>query len=133
MSRFTEPLVVTPLPDGKTWVLLSEFGYEVGEEGSGDVINVNIGFHTDFASVPRLFWIFLPRWGKYGNAAVIHDYLYCEQSRSRKHSDEIMLEGMVVLEVSFIKRYAIFWGVRLGGWWGWWRNQPKRKAILEKP
>lgn len=132
MSRFTEPLVVTPRPDGKTWILLSEFGYEVGEEGSGDVINVNIGFQTDFASIPRPLWVFLPRWGKYGNAAVIHDYLYWEQPRSRKDSDDILLEGMVVLEVSIIKRYAIFWAVRLGGWWAWWRNKAKKERSDEK-
>ena len=130
MSRFTEPLVVTPRPDGKTWILLCGFGYEVGEEGSGDVINVDIGFQTDFASVPRPLWVFLPRWGKYGNAAVIHDYLYWEQLRSRKDSDDILLEGMVVLEVSFIKRYAIFWAVRLGGWWAWWRNQARKRQSV---
>ena len=78
---------------GGQWILLSEFVYEVGEKGSGDVINVNIGFHTDFASIPRPLWVFLPRWGKYGNAAVIHDYLYWEQPRSRKDSDDILLEG----------------------------------------
>ena len=123
MSRFTESLVVTPLPDGKTWIILYDFGYEVGEEGSGDVINVPIGFHTDFASIPRPLWAIFPRWGKYGNAAVIHDYLYWEQSRNRKKSDDILLEGMVVLEVGGFTRYAIYWAVRLGGWWAWRRNK----------
>ena len=129
MSRFTEPLVVTPRPDGETWVVLSDFGYEIGEEGSGNEINVNIGFHTDFASIPRPLWIFLPRWGKYGNAAVIHDYLYWEQPRSRKEADKILLEGMVVLQVGYIKRYAIYWAVRFAGWWAWWRNQSRKKSI----
>ena len=123
MSRFTESLVVTPLPDGKTWIILYDFGYEVGEEGSGEVINVPIGFHTDFASIPRPLWAIFPRWGKYGNAAVIHDYLYWEQSHNRKESDDILLEGMVVLEVGYFTRYAIYWAVRLGGWWAWRRNK----------
>lgn len=127
MSRFTEPLVVTPLPDGHTWILLCDFGYEVGQEGSNDVINVPIGFHTDFASIPRIFWIFLPRWGKYGNAAVIHDYLYWEQSRSRKEADDILLESMAVQEVGLIKRYLIYWAVRLWGWWSWWENQSLKR------
>ena len=83
MSRFTESLVVTPLPDGKTWIILHDFGYEVGDKGSGDVINVPIGTYTDFASIPRPLWAIFPRWGKYGNAAVIHDWLYWDQSRSR--------------------------------------------------
>ena len=102
-------------------------GYEIGELGSGDVITVNIGFQTDFASIPRLLWAFLPRWGKYGNAAVIHDYLYWEQPRSRKETDDILLEGLVVLEVGVISRYAIYSAVRLGGWWAWWRNQSKKR------
>jgi hypothetical protein len=47
MSRFTESLVVTPRPDGRTWIILSDFGYEIGSEGSSDVIDVPIGTHTD--------------------------------------------------------------------------------------
>jgi hypothetical protein len=127
MSRFTESLVVTPKPDGRTWIVLSDFGYEVGYEGSGDVINVGIGFHTDFASIPRLFWVFLPQWGKYGNAAVIHDFLYWEQPRTRIESDNILLEGMVVLEVAYITRYAIYWAVRIGGWSAWGSNRSKKR------
>ena len=119
MSRFTESLVVTPLSDGKTWIILHDFGYEIGDEGSGDVINVPIGTYTDFASVPRLLWAIFPRWGKYGNAAVIHDWLYWDQPRSRKESDDIFLEGMEVLEVPKWKRYAIYFAVRWFGWLAW--------------
>ena len=89
MSRFTEALVVTPLADGNTWVIVRPFGYDVEREGSGDRIDVRVGFMTDFASIPRLFWIALPKWGKYGNAAVIHDWLYWTQRRSRPSSDRI--------------------------------------------
>ena len=128
MSRFTEPLVVTPRPDGRTWIVLSDFGYEVGEDGSGDIIKVEIGFHTDFASIPRPLWMFLPRWGKYGNAAVIHDYLYWEQTRPRKESDDILMEGMVVLNVGVIKRHLIYFAVRIGGWWSWRRSQSRKRA-----
>lgn len=130
MSRFTESLIVTPHPDGKRWILLSDFGYEVGEEGSDNVINVHIGFHTDFASIPGPLRIFLPKWGKYGNAAVIHDYLYWEQPGARKEADDIFLEGMETLKVYWLKRYAMYWAVRVGGWWTWWRNKKrKRKAV----
>jgi hypothetical protein len=76
MSRFTDALVVTPLADGKTWVVLRDFGYDVGTEDSGDRVNVEIGFQTDFATIPRFLWVVLPRWGRYGNASVIHDWLY---------------------------------------------------------
>lgn len=55
MNRFTGALVVSPLADGKTWVLLRPFGYEVGAEGSGNTAECRIGFMTDFASIPRPF------------------------------------------------------------------------------
>ena len=127
MSRFTEPLVVTPRPDGRTWVVLSDFGYEVGEEGSDDVINVGIGFQTDFASIPRLLWAFLPQWGKYGNADVIHDWLYWDQRRGRRASDDIFLEGMKVLEVSAWKRNVIYYAVRAFGGFAWRSNRSRRQ------
>jgi hypothetical protein len=55
VSRFTDALVVSPLADGKTWVLVRSFGYEVGALGSGDVIDCRIGFMTDFAFIWRPF------------------------------------------------------------------------------
>lgn len=123
MSRFTDALVVSPLADGKTWVLLRSFGYEVGAEGSGDVIDSKLGFMTDFASIPRIFWIILPKWGKYGNAAVIHDWLYWSQERSRAESDQIMFEAMGILAVPAWQRYPIYWAVRIFGFIAWGRNK----------
>ena len=128
MSRFTEPLVITPLQDGKTWIILSDFGYEIGEEGSGNIINVPIGTYTDFASIPRLLWAILPRWGKYGNAAVIHDWLYWDQARSRADADKIFLEGMAVLEVAKWKQFAMYYAVRWFGWVAWLSNQRKKRT-----
>ncbi|HEX2064618.1 MAG TPA: hypothetical protein VHE80_09380 [Acidimicrobiales bacterium] len=41
MSQFTAPLLVTPLNDGKSWVIVSDdFKYDVGSEGSGDSVDV---------------------------------------------------------------------------------------------
>jgi hypothetical protein len=129
MSRYTEPLVVTPLPDGKTWIILSDFGYEIGEEGSGNIINVPIGTYTDFASIPRLLWAIFPQWGKYGNAAVIHDWMYWDQSQKRLEADQIFLEGMGVLEVPGWKRHTIYYAVRWFGWLAWLSNQRKKQKI----
>jgi len=128
MSRFTRALVVSPLADGKTWVLVEPFAYDVGELGSGDTIEVSRGFKTDFASIPRLFWIMLPKWGKYGNAAVIHDWLYFTQERTREEADRILLEGMGVLDVPRWQQLPIFYAVRYFGWFAWIRNQWDREA-----
>jgi hypothetical protein len=123
MSRFTDALVVSPLSDGKTWVVLGPFGYDVDEEGSGNTVDVEVGFTTDFTSIPRVFWIFLPRWGKYGNAAVIHDWLYWKQDRKREVADHIMLEAMEVLSVPAWQKYMIYISVRALGKIAWKRNQ----------
>jgi hypothetical protein len=132
MSRFTSVLIVSPLADGHTWVIRSDFGYDVGAKGSGDVVDVPLGFRTDFASVPRLLWVLLPPWGKYGNAAVIHDYLYWVQTRPRKAADAILFEAMGVLAVAPIQKYPMYWAVRLFGWWVWWRNPQRRRGGFEK-
>jgi hypothetical protein len=128
MSRFTESLVVTPRPDGKTWIILSNFGYAVGAEDSKDIVNVPIGTYTDFASIPRILWSVLPQWGKYGNAAVIHDWLYWDQSRSRSEADDILLEGMEVLKVGAWTKHAIYLAVRAFGWYAWANNARKKRA-----
>jgi len=132
MSKFTEVLVVSPLADGKTWVTRKEFGYDIGEEGSGDSIDVPIGFMTDFASIPRPLWVILPRWGKYGNAAVIHDYCYWDQSRSRQESDRIFHEAMEVLKVPKCKIRIMYYAVRLFGGCAWSGNKRRKKKDLSK-
>ena len=115
MSSFTNPLVVSPLSDGKKWCLVVPFEYHVGELGSGEVIEVAKFFITDFASIPRLFWSILPPWGRYGKATIIHDYCYKTRQYDRLRCDEIFLEAMEVLGVKPWKRRVIYRAVRLFG------------------
>ncbi len=87
---------------------------------------------TDFASIPRVFWAVLPRWGRYGNAAVIHDWLYWSQKRSRRAADRVFLEGMGVLGVGLVTRSVIFLAVRWFGWVAWIRNQADRASGFDR-
>lgn len=128
MSEFTKALIVSPLSDGRTWVLAEPFSYDVGRKGSGDTIRVPALFMTDFASVPRVFWSVFPPWGRYGNAAVIHDYGYWTQTRRRARVDAIFLEGMEVLGVGWWARHVLYWNVRLFGWFAWRRDRARRRA-----
>lgn len=128
MSQFTRALVVSPLSDGRTWVLMETFGYDVGVENSGDTIRVPARFMTDFASVPRPFWSLFPQWGRYGNAAVVHDFLYWEQCRSRKEADRIFLEAMGVLGVPAFTRYTLYLTVRCFGFMAWWADRRRRET-----
>ncbi len=84
----------------------------------------------DFASVLRLLWWLVSRWGKYGNAAVIHDYCYWEQRFFRKESDMIFREGMKVLGVSKFKTLLMYYAVRLGGRRAWRGNKRKKEKCI---
>ena len=131
MSQFTAPLRVTPLDDGRTWIILTDdFRYDVGYEGSGDTVHVPQWMATDFASVPPPVWWFAAPWGKHGHAAVLHDAGYYLQDRSRAAYDRIFLEAMCVLEVRPFKRRVMYLAVRLFGGFAW-RENARRSA--EKP
>src|SRR5688500_15722299 len=60
--------------DDTNWELLMPLTYQ----GNRDTFVVPVGQRTDFASVPRIFVWFLPRYGKYTKAAILHDYLWRE-------------------------------------------------------
>jgi len=87
---------------------------------------------TDFASIPRPLWIILPRWGKYGNAAVIHDYCYLEQSRSRLESDRIFRQAMGVVNVAKCTICVMYCAVRLWGWLAWAGSKGKKKKGIDR-
>jgi len=118
MSSFTSPLIVTPV-DAKYWKLVEQFTYHIGDRDSKEVIVVPVGFVTDFASIPQLFWSIIPPWGQYGKAAVVHDFLYKSQILTKKQSDSVFLEGMEILGVSKIKRTIIYKAVDIFGFIAW--------------
>ena len=60
------------------WKLTRSLEYQ----GRTDHFVVPAGMLTDFASVPRLFVWFLPRYGRYTKAAILHDYLWRERART---------------------------------------------------
>jgi Protein of unknown function (DUF1353) len=137
MSRFTDALIVSPLADGKTWVTMRDFGYEREPYGSGSLIDVPIGFQTDYASVPRLLWTFFPPWGRYGNAAVIHDWLYWKQELNalpieHRDADSIFDEAMGVLGVDRFSRWCLFHAVLWFGGFAWLRNEEDRDQGFDR-
>lgn len=115
MSSFTDSLIISPSKDYKHWILRKKFSYHVGHKNSNDIIEVPVGFITDFASIPRIFWNIAPKWGRYGKSAIIHDYLYCTHERSRKEADDIFYEAMLVSKVPKWKAKIMYWCVRLFG------------------
>lgn len=111
-ASFLTPLQLEYI-DGKNYKLLSAFQYD----SSLDItITVPAGFVTDFASVPKILWNLLPPTGRYGKAAVIHDYLYRTYGASSKIvADAIFYEAMKALGVNRVIRNVIYLAVHLFG------------------
>jgi hypothetical protein len=125
-KRFSAEAMTTYAPEesriiGKDhWRVMNSFRFYLGDKYSEQWVYVPRGYLTDGASVPRIFWGFLPPWGVYGQAAIVHDYL-CEflsitvegqpVSITRKRCDEIFLEAMKVLGVPTLQRHAMFCAV----------------------
>jgi hypothetical protein len=94
-------------------------------------VDVPIGFVTDFASIPRIFYSALRPDGDYAYAAVVHDYLYWTQQRSRESSDEIFNLAMQDLKIDTKTRSTIYNAVRAFGGHAWTANA-KLKSNGEK-
>ena len=120
MSSFTDPLVVIFLGKDR-WMLAEEFDYRIGSEDSNRVIHCPKGMQTDFASIPKIFWNILSPYGKWGKAAIVHDYLYQTKGMggelTRKDCDDIFLEAMGVLGVNWFTRHLMYRAVRCFAKW----------------
>lgn len=120
MSRFVDELQVTPLADGMSWRLNTDFRYE--SKLLGATVIVPARFVTDFTSSPREMWGLVPPWQKYGAAAVVHDYLYTQQEVDRETADDVLREAMHVLGVDEETIGRIWVAVRTFGSFAWARN-----------
>lgn len=109
----------------KNWALLAQLDYQ----GKDEFFEAPKDMNTDFASVPRVFVWFLPRYGRYTKAAILHDYLWRERASkgtlSWVDADAIFLRAMRELGVPFLRRWilwaAVRWAalVKKGGRKGW--------------
>lgn len=89
-------------------IIVSSLGYQ---------IKLLKGFDFDAASIPQIFWSFIgsPFTGNYTTPAAIHDGLYAGEILDRKVCDDMFLDLMKQHKVSYVKRYTMYWAVRLGG------------------
>jgi hypothetical protein len=91
-------------------------------------LEVPVGFVTDFASIPQVFWSLLPPDGEYTYPAIIHDYLYWTQERPREDADEIFKIGMQEFDVKASVVTAVYQAVRLAGGSAWNGNARLKSA-----
>ena len=115
-------LILEPISNGKA-ILLEEYVYEI----NGYLIRVPKYFITDGASVPKILqWLYNP-FGRYINAAVIHDYLYsCYNNTgiNRTHADKIFYFIMKETGIDNRTRRKFYMAVKYFGETSW---KPKLK------
>lgn len=118
---FLDELDLRWIDGERPYQLMSEYGYD--SDILGYVLIVPVGYKTDFASIPRIFWRILPPHGPYVPAAVVHDYLCDLRGRTgvdSKTTHKVFDEAMRVLHVPKWKRTVMYRAVK---WFG-----PKFKA-----
>jgi len=124
-------VVVVEQVDDKNWKVRQAFSWT----GERDTFDVLVDMPTDFASVPRVFVWFLPRYGRYTKAAILHDHLWrnlaAEGQLEYIDADGAFRRAMRELEVPFLRRWimwaAVRWGALMkpGGTKRWWRELPR--------
>jgi len=99
----------------ETWIIHEPFTYTAS---NGDVISVEAGYETDFASIPEILGFILQKDGPYSQAAVAHDRAYGAHLFPRERCDEMLYEAMGDTEVPTpeFERRLIYDHVRLYGW-----------------
>lgn len=137
-KAFGPPLGVSRFLD-RTYYLIRDLWWEAtGTSAPLGRISVPKGFVTDFASIPRIFWAILPPDDEYVTAAIIHDWLYWNQSTTRQQADQALKDSMTELGIGSFKGWAIYQGVEKAGTSAWNENarikqQGEKRVLKEFP
>lgn len=106
-----------------------------GPNTGGDLVKIEVtvpeGFVTDLASIPRAFWSIRRPEGRHAFAAVVHDYLYWTQIKTREESDNIFRQAMLDSKLDKAEVEILYQAVRRFGSSAWEGNK-KLKAAGEK-
>ncbi len=117
MSAFLDSLCLTEIDDSIFEICDHVFRYQ--SDIAGRMFTVAVGFYTDFASVPRIGIVYAMLGDTAHQPAVVHDWLYYSALVPRAVADKVMLEAMNVIGIPFWRRWPIYAGVRMGGWYAW--------------
>jgi len=117
-AQFLSPLRVEQI-DEDDWKLLAPLRYYSALLDREVVVPA--GFVTDFASVPRLPFIYWFTGNTAQAAAVIHDWFYRTgtESISREMADRLLAEAMQALGYWRVRVWFMWAGVRVGGYWSY--------------
>lgn len=91
-------------------------------------VKVPQGFVSDFASIPKAFWILFPPDSNYIYPILVHDYLYWQQSTTREVADLIFKEMLGEFGATPSQAELLYSGAKLGGLSAWNNNAALKKA-----
>lgn len=122
------PPALVPFADMDFWYLSGTMTWTLPQGAAS--IHIPRGFVTDFASVPSSFWSWMPPVGRYGLPAIVHDWLYWDQSLTRSEADGIFQTALSDLNVSAFRKFILYRSVR---WFGgkYWRENAAAKTAGE--
>lgn len=85
------------------------------------VLEVPVGFRTDLASIPRLFRNipFLDPNGLSRRPAIVHDWLYAEQSMGKCFADQFLRAALCAEGASPASVFAFYHAVHWFGGFAW--------------
>lgn len=129
--------ILMPFAGQDWWIVYDKVGWVPDASDGPDVIRVDVpkGFVTDLASVPSYLWTLLNKTGRYGNAAIYHDWLYWKQQElpdnTRAVADGVFERAMNDMGVDDFTRNLIWAGVRVFGG-SYWDDNTRAKAAGER-
>lgn len=118
------PPVLIPFADMDYWYLGSALQWR---QPNGKIVSVPKGFTTDFASVPRAFWSWMPPTGRYGLPALVHDWHYWDQGVDRQAADQFFEDNLANAGVNAWWRWPMMRAVRWKGGRHWNANTAAKK------
>jgi hypothetical protein len=128
MGRFLDPM----------YFLLEPISWSPNQQQAGRLPRITVpkGFVTDLASIPPLFFSWLRPDGPFVYAAIVHDFIYWDQTQSKDQADEILKVAMEDAKVSTLRLQAIYTAVTVAGQPAWDGNLKLKgrgeKRILSK-
>lgn len=132
------PPLLVPFADQDYWALHQPIGWIPDDSDGPGVIRVDVpkGFVTDLASIPSYLWPIMTKTGRYGNAAIYHDWLYVEQCCDRATADRVFDRALKDMGVDDATRQIMWAAVRVFGGKGWKNSATDkiegRKWVIEK-
>ena len=117
-AKFLTPLRVEQVSESD-WRLIDPLVY--WSEVLDRQIVIPENFVTDFASVPRMPFLYWFAGGSAEAPAVLHDWYYRTKTEevTRAQADALLYEAIVAAGYWRIRAWTMWAGVRIGGYWSY--------------